>query len=197
MLLVVEEIDDPALLADVLIAHYKLEIEEAQRMLEEVDPIKRLYYADKTIANDLSQFSISENIIEKTREELTKGQRDYFLKEQLKQIQRELGDTDESSDDLAELRKSLLAKNLPDHAEEEAVKQLKRLERMHAESSEYAMLRTYLEWVVDIPWAEVTRDSLQLKKAKKILGYEAKTDLGEILDVVIPWVTEQVEKGTI
>ena len=169
MLLVIEEIEDPAQLADVLIAHYKLEIEDAQKMLEEINPIKRLNFADKVISNDLSQLSVSENIMERTREELTKGQREYFLKEQLKQIQRELGEGDERNDDLLTLKEALLEKKLPEHARREADRQLSRLERMHVETSEYAMLRTYLEWIADLPWGTCSRDRLSLSVAEKIL----------------------------
>ncbi len=170
MLLVIEEIEDPGLLADVLIAHYKLEVEQAQALLEEPDPARRLLHADKVIANDLSQFSVSENIIEKTREELTRGQKEFFLKEQLKQIQKELGDTDEGSEDLAALKESLGKRVLPAEAKTEAQRQLSRLERMHPETSEYAMLRTYLEWIADLPWADTTKDRLNLKLAENILN---------------------------
>jgi ATP-dependent Lon protease len=169
MLLVIEEIEDPGQLADVLIAHYKLEIQDAQNMLEEVSPIKRLHFADKVIANDLSQLSVSENIMERTREELSKGQREYFLKEQLKQIQRELGDNEDKNDELASLKKSIADKKLPEHARKEADRQLSRLDRMHVETSEYAMLRTYLEWIADLPWGKCTRDRLSLDVAQKIL----------------------------
>lgn len=169
MLLVIEELKDPGQLADVLIAHYKLDVPEAQGVLEEPDPLKRLRIADRVVSNDLSQFSVSENIIEKTREELTKGQKEYFLKEQLKQIQRELGEADDSNEDLSALKESLLAKKLPEHAHKEAMRQITRLERMHPESSEFAMLRTYLEWIVDLPWSNCTRDRLDLALASEIL----------------------------
>ena len=172
MLLVIEEIEDPGLLADVLIAHYKLPLNEAQAVLEEENPIKRLFYADQIIANDLSQFSVSENIIEKTREELSKGQKEYFLKEQLKQIQRELGESDDSNEDVASLKEALKNKKLPEHAEKEANRQLVRLERMHPESSEYALLRNYLEWITDLPWETYTKDRLDIKAAQKILNQD-------------------------
>lgn len=169
MLLVVEEIEDVGILTDVIIAHYKLDVPSAQSMLEELDAIKRLEFTEKIIADDLNQFLISENIRDRAVSELSKGQREYYLREQLRQIQSELGEVDDNSDDLGELRKSLSKEKLTEPARKEAEKQFSRLERMHAESSEYAMLRTYLEWVADLPWKKRTRDRLDLKKAQKLL----------------------------
>lgn len=169
MLLVTEEIEDAGALSDVILAHYKLDLTQAQNVLEELDPKKRLRITDSIITDDLNQFMISEKIRDKTRDELSKGQREYYLREQIKQIQRELGESDGASDDLAVLKTTLTALKMPPEANDEAMKQFKRLERMHPESSEYALLRTYLEWIGDLPWNERTKDRLDLKVAKKIL----------------------------
>lgn len=169
MLLVTEEIQDPGVLADVILAHYKLEPLQAQSLLEEVDPIKRLRRTDSLITDDLNQFLISERIRDKTRDELSKGQREYYLREQIKQIQRELGENEGSSEDLSALKVALDDAQLPTHAKEEANKQFRRLERMPPESSEYALIRTYLEWIAELPWSVHTKDRLDLKSAMKIL----------------------------
>lgn len=170
LLLVTEELDDPGVLADIIIAHYKLEVPEAQALLEELDPAVRIAETDKIIKSDLNKLVVTEGVKDKTREELTRGQRDFFLREQLKQIQRELGEDDSVSEDLLSLKKSLDAKKMPENARTEADKQFQRLERMHPETSEYAMLRTYLEWVVDLPWSDSTRDRISLKIAENILN---------------------------
>ena len=169
MLIVTEELQDPGTLSDVILAHYKIELSDAQAALEEVDPVKRLRLTDQTISDDLNKFILSEKIKDKARDEMSKGQREYYLREQIKQIQRELGEADLGSDDLQALRGRLVSLRLPPQAKEEAFKQLKRLEQMSPESSEFALLRTYLEWVTDLPWNTRTKDRLNLTAAKAIL----------------------------
>lgn len=169
MLLVTEEITDPGTLCDVILAHYKIEPAYAQNILEELDPLKRLRITDTLITDDLNQFMVSEQIRDKTRDELSKGQKEYYLREQLKQIQRELGDQEGTSEDLAGLREALERAKLPEQARAEGMKQLKRIERMSPESSEYALLRTYLEWLADLPWAVRTEDTLDLTRAREVL----------------------------
>ncbi len=169
MLLVTEEIQDPGVLSDVILAHYKLEQQQAQSLLEELDPIKRLRRTDALITDDMNQFLISERIRDKTHNELSRGQREYYLREQIRQIQRELGESESASEDLSALRAALDKANLPTHALEEANKQFRRLERMPAESSEYALIRTYLDWMAEVPWSSRTKDNLSLKNAEHIL----------------------------
>jgi SpoVK/Ycf46/Vps4 family AAA+-type ATPase len=119
---------------------------------------------------------------------MTKGQREYYLREQIKQIQRELGEADMGSEDLQAVRERLLAIKLPKQANEEAFKQLKRLERMSPESSEYALLRTYLEWMTDLPWHAKTTDKLDLKKAKAILD-EDHFGLDKVKDRILEYLS--------
>lgn len=169
LLLVTEEIDDAGMLSDVILAHYKLDPQAAQTMLEEQDPKKRLVFIDKLISDDLKQFQLSQTIREKTQNEMTNAQREYFLREQIRLINKELGETDTAIDDLSQLKNSLKNAKMPKQADQEAQNQLRRLERMHPESSEYALIRTYLEWMADIPWSKSTKDLLDLSRAKKIL----------------------------
>ena len=103
MLIVTEEIHDPGTLADVILAHYKVDLKEAQAALEEHDAIKRIKLTDSAISDDLNKFILSEKIKDKARDEMSKGQREYYLREQIKQIQRELGEADIGSDDLQAL----------------------------------------------------------------------------------------------
>lgn len=172
MLLVTDQIDDPGILADVIVAHYKLEPQYAQSLLEELDPVKRLIITDSLIQDDLGKFIVSENIRDKARDEMTKGQREFFLREQIKQIQMELGEADTGGEELVALKKSLEDRKLPKNAKEEATKQFIRLEKMHPETSEYALLRTYLEWISDLPWNVRTKDKLDIKTARKILDQD-------------------------
>lgn len=188
MLLVTEEVNDPGTLSDVVLAHYKIELEDAQAALEELDPLKRLRMTDSAITDDLNKFILTEKIKDKARDEMSKGQREYYLREQIKQIQRELGDADSGSDDLVALRERLTALNLPPQAKEESFKQLKRLDHMSPESSEYALLRTYLEWVTDLPWSKSTKDQLNLGKAKEILD-EDHFGLDKVKDRILEYLS--------
>jgi ATP-dependent Lon protease len=188
MIIVTEEIHDPAILTDVILAHYKLELAYAQSALEELDPLKRLRMTDTVISDDLNKFILSEKIKDKARDEMTKGQREYYLREQIKQIQRELGEGDVGSDDLQALRVRLAAIKLPTVVQEEAFKQLKRIERMSPESSEFALLRTYLEWITDLPWGKRTTDQLDLKKAKEILD-EDHFGLDKVKDRILEYLS--------
>lgn len=169
VLIVAEDIDDPGVFADAILAHYKLEVAKAQEALEEVSALKRLKMTEEIIANDLNQFLVTEKIKDKARDEMTRGQHEFYLREQIRQIQRELGENDEAGEELQALKSTLDKARMPKDAADEAKKQFKRLERMHPESSEYAILRTYLDWMGDLPWAKRTVDRLDLKVAEKIL----------------------------
>jgi ATP-dependent Lon protease len=188
MLIVTEELHDPGMLSDVILAHYKVELKEAQAALEELDPVKRLRLTDSAISDDLNKFILSEKIKDKARDEMTKGQREYYLREQIKQIQRELGEADTGSDDLQVLKTRLTALQLPKQAKEEAFKQLKRLDQMSPESSEFALLRTYLEWIADLPWSTRTKDRLDLARAKTILD-EDHFGLDKVKDRILEYLS--------
>jgi len=188
MLIVTEEVHDPGVLSDVILAHYKIDLQDAQAALEELDPLKRLRLTDAAITDDLNKFILTEKIKDKARDEMSKGQREYYLREQIKQIQRELGDVDVGSDDLAALRERLTALNLPSQAKEESFKQLKRLEHMSPESSEFALLRTYLEWITDLPWSTSTKDQLNLSAAKGILD-EDHFGLDKVKDRILEYLS--------
>jgi ATP-dependent Lon protease len=188
MLIVTEEIQDPGTLADVILAHYKVEVKEAQAALEEVDSVRRVKLTDSAISDDLNKFVLAEKIRDKARDEMTKGQREYYLREQIKQIQRELGEFDPTSDDLQGLRAKLAALNLPKVANDESLRQLKRLEQMSPESGEFALLRTYLEWIADLPWNERTKDKLDLARAKAILD-EDHFGLDKVKDRILEYLS--------
>jgi len=169
MILVSEEVEDPGILADIILAHYKLDTAYAQSVLEEIDPLKRLRLTDSIIADDLNKHLISQRIEEQAQVELSKGQREYYLREQIKQIRRELGESDDTNEELTQLREAIERAGMSKQAHEEALRQLKRLERMHQESGEWPLIRTYLEWMVDLPWNKRTKDTLDLKRARRVL----------------------------
>ncbi|MCB0354280.1 MAG: endopeptidase La [Bdellovibrionales bacterium] len=172
ILVVTQELDEPGILSDMVIAHYRLEIPDAQELLEELDPVERLKRTEALITDDLNQFLISEKVRNQARDEMTKDQREYFLREQIKLLRRELGEADTQSEELDGLREALAKARLPKEAQKEVDKQLQRLERLPQESSEYALVRTYLEWFADLPWSKKTRERVDLKRARKILDQD-------------------------
>lgn len=169
LLMVIEEVDDPGMMADLIFAHSRFEVGVAQAALEEFNPIKRLKLADKLINEDMNKIRVSEQIRGKTEDSMTKGQREYYLREQMKLIREELGEVDDVGRDLSELRRAIEEAGMPKQAYDESRKQLKRLELMSPEAAESSLVRTYLEWMTDLPWSKNTKDRLDLKIAKKVL----------------------------
>jgi ATP-dependent Lon protease len=169
MLVITEEISDPGALADIVVAHFRPEPHRAQEILEEFDVKKRLKIADQIVSDEVNRIALTDDIRDRAKNEMEKGQRDYYLREQIKQIQKELGDEDSSSEDLDLLKQALNKAKLTGSAKEEADRQLKRLERMHSEAGEYSLLRTYLEWLSELPWSLKTEDQLDIATAQKTL----------------------------
>lgn len=166
---VLENIEKPGDLADLVAGHLGLKIHQAQELLEVVDPIERLQQINDLLNKELELALMQNRIQTQAKEEMGKTQREYFLREQLRAIQEELGGSDVKTEDLADLEQKLKEGRLPDEAMSEAIKQLRRLEGMPAEAAEYSMLRTYLEWLAELPWQRSTRDNLDLHKARRIL----------------------------
>jgi len=179
ILLIIEEIKDAGKLADLVTANLGLKVSDAQDILETTDTVQRLYKVNEHLSREIEIIDIQMKINTKTKDEITKIQKEYFLKEQIKAIKDELGETEGKDDDLGYIRQKLLSIKLPDEAKEEAFKQLERLERMHPDASESAVLRTYLEWICDIPWSVSTEDNLDIEIARTILD-EDHYDLEEV-----------------
>ena len=169
LLSILDSIEDPGHLADLVAANLRLKIEEAQTVLEELDPIKRLIIVNDFLRKELEVSSIQAKIQSQAREEMDRTQREYFLREQLRAIKKELGDVDDQSKEMEEYRVKIVRAKMPREAEEEALKQLSRLEQMHPDAAEASMVRTYLDWLVEVPWSKGTRDKLDLREAKTIL----------------------------
>jgi ATP-dependent Lon protease len=169
IVMVTDNISDPGVLADLVASNLRLKIEESQAILEIFDPIERLKKVNELLSRELELSTMQARIQNQAKEEMTKTQRDYFLREQLKQIQQELGEGDERAEEITELRKQIEKAKMPPEVKREAEKQLKRLEQMHPESSEASLVRTYLDWLVDLPWSKRTKDNLNINKAKQVL----------------------------
>jgi ATP-dependent Lon protease len=172
IVMVTDNINDPGVLADLVASNLRLKIEESQGVLEIFDPVARLKKVNELLNRELELSTVQARIQNQAKEEMTKTQRDYFLREQLKQIQQELGEGDERAEEINELKKQIEKAKMPLEAKREAEKQLKRLEQMHPESSEASLVRTYLDWLVELPWGKRTKDNLDIQKAKEVLDQD-------------------------
>ncbi len=166
---VLQGVDDPGRLADLIAANIRMKPADAQRILEADDPIRRLELVNAHLQREVEVATVQARIQSSAREGMEKAQKDYFLREQLKAIRHELGETESEDDEVEELRQSLKKAGLPKEVQKEADKQLRRLAGMHADSSEANVVRTYLDWLAELPWRKTSRDMLDIAKAKQIL----------------------------
>ena len=169
IVMVTDNISDPGVLADLVASNLRLKIDESQAILEVFDPIERLKKVNELLTRELELSAMQARIQSQAKEEMSKTQRDYYLREQLKQIQQELGEGDERAEEISDLKKQIEKAKMPAEVKPEAEKQLRRLEQMHPESSEASLVRTYLDWLVELPWSRRTKDNLNIKKAKDVL----------------------------
>ncbi len=166
---VLESIEDPGKLADLVASNLRLKIEESQMLLELIDPIKRLKKVNELLAREVELSSMQAKIQSDVRDEISKNQRDYFLREQVRAIHRELGESDDKIQEIKDYQRKIKNAKMSKAANNEALKQLKRLEKMYPDSAEASVVRTYLDWMVDMPWNKTTKDVIDIKQAKKVL----------------------------
>lgn len=162
-------IDSPGHLADLIAANLRLKVEYAQSILECIDPRERLTLVNEQLMKEVEVASMQARIQNNAREGMDKAQREYYLREQLKAIRKELGDSGEEEEDVDELREAILKAKLPEEAMKEAEKQLRRLSSMHSDSSEASIVRSYLELLSELPWSKLSKDRLDILHAAKIL----------------------------
>lgn len=169
ILLVLDDIHEPGRVADLIASNLGLKVEDAQTILETDDHLERLKQVNEILAAEMEVLQMQAKIRTTAKDEMSKSQREYFLREQMKAIKSELGENDSKSDEMDELRQKIMSAGMPDDVETEVLKQMGRLERMHPDASEASMIRTYLDWMADLPWSKETVDSIDIKKAKEIL----------------------------
>ena len=164
---ILENIDDPGRFADLVSSNIGFKVEESQSVLEILDPIERLRKVSELLNKEIQLLEVQAKIQTSAKEEISKSQREYFLREQLRAIQQELGETDERLQEIEEYENKIKKAKMPKDVEKEALKQLKRLESMHPDSSESSVVRTYLDWMVELPWSKQTKDSLDIKRQRR------------------------------
>jgi ATP-dependent Lon protease len=170
--IMVANIDEPSALTHLIAGSLRLKTEDKQQLLEEVDVTKRLRRLSEVLARELEVVALGSKIQSQVQSELEKGQREYFLRQQMKAIQEELGELDEVQAEAAELRAQLAAIDLPEEVRKQVDRELSRLERLQPAMAEYGVVRGYLEWIATLPWDKSTEDNLDLKHARKVLDQD-------------------------
>jgi len=184
---IIKSVEEPGRLADLFASILDIKAEEAQQILEILDPVERLRFVHDKFLKEAGILELQQKIRISAREAIEKDQREYFLRQQIKAIQEELGERDEKQEEIENYRKKIEESGMPDEIKEEALKQLKRLEKMHPDSAEAGVIRTYLDWLVELPWNKRTKDRVDLKIAKKILD-EDHYDLEKIKERILEYL---------
>ncbi len=165
----IERIEDPLSVIDVIASTLDLPSAEKQEILAILDPEARAQRVSEKLARQIELLELSRKIGDETKESMDKSQRQYFLREQLKAIQKELGEEDGKGSEVEELRKQIYEAKMPPEVEKEALKELARFERIPEMAAEHSLLRTYLDWLVELPWSVFTKEEIDLPKAREIL----------------------------
>ncbi len=166
---ILESIEDPGKLADLVASNLRLKIEEAQQVIELIDPVERLHKVHDLLSREVELSAMQAKIQSDVKDEISKSQRDFYLREQVRAIHKELGELDERAQDVNEYQRRIKKARMPKEALVESQKQLRRLEQMHPDAAEASVVRTYLDWLTELPWRKSTKDVLDIQKAKQVL----------------------------
>ncbi len=169
VLLTVSEIDDPGRFADVIAAYVLLKQEDKQRILEAFHPAKRLEILHVILKEEIEVLKIEEKINQRVKKQINKVQKEYYLKEQMKAIQKELGEEESIEEEVDNYIEKIEEIKMPEEVKEKAIKEAKRLLRLSPASAETGVIRNYIEWIIELPWDKKTKDRVNIKKAREIL----------------------------
>jgi ATP-dependent Lon protease len=183
----VANIEDPVMLSHLICGALRLPVAEKQTLLEELDVRRRLRRLSEILARELEVVALDSKIQSQVQSELQKGQREYFLRQQLKAIQEELGEGDEAVAEAKELREQLEALRLPEEVSKQVARELARLERLQPAMAEYGVVRSYLEWIAALPWDTSTEDNLDLPHAREILDAD-HYDIEQVKDRILEFL---------
>jgi len=169
VLAIIANLDDAGRLADLSASNLELKVEDAQSVLDIDDPVGRLRRVNDLLSKEIEVLNVQQEINTQARADIDRSQREYFLRQQLKAIQSELGEGNELFEEIEQYREKIFKVKMPETVEEEALRQLKKLERLHPDTAETATLRNWLDIMTELPWSVTSEDNLNLKKAEKIL----------------------------
>jgi ATP-dependent Lon protease len=187
VMVIAANLEDAGRLADLAASNLDLKLGEAQQILEMLDPIERLRRVSDLLVREIQVLTMQQEISSQARGEIDRSQREYFLRQQLKAIQQELGEGEELAEEIANYRRAAEDKKLPDEAVEELERQIRRLERSHPESAETQIIRTYLDWLTALPWSTQSEDDLDLQHAQEVLD-EDHYDLEKIKERILEYL---------
>jgi len=187
-------ISRPEIQTDLFASYLLSNTIQKQRILEESNLKLRLKKLTEYLSEELKKFEVQSQIRDKVQKEVGKTQREYYLRQQLKAIKNELGESDESIALTTDLEKKLLKKKMPKEASKKVLKEIKRMENIPSMSPEHSYVRTYVEWMLDVPWSEKTKDVLDLKKAKKVLDGD-HYDLEKVKTHILDYLAVRKLKG--
>ena len=169
MIMSVASIDDPARLADTIVAHLGIKIEDKQALLETTNPAERLEKVLGYMRSEIEILEVEKRIRTRVKKQMEKTQKEYYLNEQMRAIQKELGEKDEFKNEIQELEEKIKQKKMSAEAKEKVEKELKKLKMMSPMSAEATVVRNYIDWIISLPWHEYTDDKLDIKEAEKVL----------------------------
>jgi len=184
---VVMNIEDPARLADFIATNTKMETEQRQEILETLDVKERLKKILAILTKELDVLKLGEELRNKIKNEMEKAQREYLLREQLKAIKKELGEEDEREAEFKELSERIEKAGMPEEVKKVALKELDRMKMMPPQAAEYTVIRTYLDWLIELPWSKETEDNLDIKRAKRILDAD-HYDLQDVKERILEFL---------
>jgi len=188
IIMLTENIADPGVLSDLIAANLQLKVHEAQELLECVDPVSRLELVGNYLHREIHLTRMQTKIQNQAKEEINKTQKEYFLREQMKAIQGELGDHDDKTEEVMRFRGQIEEAGMPPPVEKEALKQTRRLEGMNLDSAEASTVRTYLEWLVELPWNRATQDNLDIREVQRVLN-EDHYSLDPVKDRILEYLS--------
>lgn len=183
-------IENPSTLGFFIASTMRIGTEEKQQLLEEIDVARRLRHLTEIVNRELEVLELGSKIQTQVQSEMDKSQREYFLRQQLKAIKEELGEADETQAEVHELRQRLEEAEVPEAVEKQAVRELERLEKLPPAAAEYGVIRTYLDWILSLPWSTRTEDNLDLTHARSVLD-EDHYDLEDVKDRILEFLAVQ------
>jgi ATP-dependent Lon protease len=187
LLMAVANVDDPSALSHLIAGALRIKTEEKQELLEELDVARRLRRLSEVLAREMEVVQIGSRIQSQVQSEIDKSQREFVLRQQLKAIQDELGERDPGEAEVEDLREQLEARDLPQDVRKQAERELSRLEKLPQAAAEHGVIRTYLEWILSLPWDKTTTDNLDLQHAREVLDAD-HYDIEKVKDRILEFL---------
>jgi len=182
-----EQIEDKRQLVYIIAANLRMDTEKEQAVLEADSVKEKMRILISALTHEKEVLTIRKQIAEEASEELNKTQREYYLRQQMEEIRKELGESDEQEAEVEEYRRKIAEAELPEEAEKEALRELKRMERMPPQAAEHSVIKTYLDWLVELPWNNVSEDNLDISHARQVLD-EDHYDLQKVKDRILEFL---------